>query len=298
MLAPKVHGGKNLHESTLDDPLDHFVLFSSVAGVLGLSGQANYAAGNAFLDALAAHRRAAGLPAHSIQWGPWAAIGLAASAENRGSRLAAKGLGSLAPTDALDALDQVLDSAGDGRSAVAVMRFDASRWAAEEPASVALLDELVAASAVPVAAGTTLRDRALDVPAGPRRRRAIDDGICAELAPVLRVAAEQIDRHQPLKAMGLDSLMALELRNRLEHATGLTLPATVAWNYPTVAVLATHLAALMGVALDEGAVAADAVAPSLDTPPEAAPSQADLEAMLMEELAAVDRLLDMDGGAS
>ncbi|MDO9176097.1 MAG: acyl carrier protein, partial [Actinomycetota bacterium] len=110
---------------------------------------------------------------------------------------------------------------------------------------------------------------------------------------------------QPLKAMGLDSLMALELRNRLEHATGLTLPATVAWNYPTVAILGAHLAGLMGIALDEPKAA---TAPATDAPHEGRHdeqdaqndelSQADLEAMLMAELAAVDRLLDTEGGGS
>ncbi len=300
-LAPKLHGGWNLHDATLDDPLDHFLLFSSVAGVLGLTGQANYAAGNAFLDSLAAHRRAIGLPAQSVQWGPWAAIGLAASAENRGARLAAKGLGSLDPDDALAVFDAVLDESIAG-AAVAVMRFDATRWSLAEPASVALLDELLTGPTTMVATEVGLRDRLLAVPVGPRRRRAIDDAVCVELAPVLRVAAEQIDRQQPLKAMGLDSLMALELRNRLEHASGLTLPATVAWNYPTVAILGAHLAGLMGIALDEPKVA---TAPATDAPhdgrhdaQDANLSQADLEAMLMAELAAVDRLLDTEGGGS
>ena len=129
----------------------------------------------------------------------------------------------------------------------------------------------------------------------------MEDGICAEVAPVLRVVVQRLDRQQPLKAMGLDSLMALELRNRLEHATGLTLSATIVWNYPTVTVLADHLASLMGIALEpdsaggvEGRTGSSG--PSMSEASTA--SQAELEAMLLDELAAVDRLLDVDGSSS
>ncbi len=297
-LSPKLHGGWNLHEATLDDPLDQLVLFSSVAAVLGLAGQSNYAAGNAFLDALAAHRRAGGRPGLSIEWGPWATIGLAASASNRGERLAERGLGSLDPADALDVLELLL-AGGDAN--VAVMCFDAGRWSAAEPAVSELISELVVTSAAAIGGGPALRERLLAVPAGARRRRAMEDGICAEVAPVLRVVVQRLDRQQPLKAMGLDSLMALELRNRLEHATGLTLSATIVWNYPTVTVLADHLASLMGIALEpdsaggvEGRTGSSG--PSMSEASTA--SQAELEAMLLDELAAVDRLLDVDGSSS
>jgi NADPH:quinone reductase-like Zn-dependent oxidoreductase/NADP-dependent 3-hydroxy acid dehydrogenase YdfG/acyl carrier protein len=291
-LVPKLHGGWNLHRATLDDDLDHFVLFSSVAGVLGATGQANYAAGNAFLDALAAHRRAAGRRALSIEWGPWAEIGLAAEADNRGTRLADRGLGSLDPEDGLDAFAALLP--GD-RVDVAVMPFDAARWAEAQPTATGLLTEmLTAASAVPIA-GASLRATVELAPGGPLRRRAMEDGVCAELAPVLRVAAERIDRWQPFKAMGVDSLMALELRNRLERVTGLTLPATIVWNFPTVAQLAGQLAALSGVALDAPVPPAT---PAPEAPAAAVAdvglSREDLELQLLEELAAADRLLGVE----
>ena len=302
-LAPKLHGARNLHLLTLDDPLDHFVLFSSVAATFGLTGQSNYAAGNAYLDALAARRRADGRPGVSIGWGPWSEIGLAASASNRGERLAARGLASIEPAEALDALDLVLD--GDASRNVSVMRFDAGRWVQEHPSSLALLDDLLmSAPTIARVAGPGLRDRLLEVPGGPRRRRAMEDALCAELAPVLRVPVERVDRNQPLKAMGLDSLMALELRNRVELVTGLTLAATIAWNYPTVTIMAEHLATLMGVGLAADAPSAQSVpvvpaAPLAEVPAHApTATQDDLEALLLEELAAVDRLLDVEGRSS
>ena len=288
-LAPKLAGGWNLHEATLDDELDHFVLFSSVAGLLGATGQANYAAGNAFLDALAAHRRALGRPALSIAWGPWAEIGLAAEADNRGARLAARGLGSIEPAEGIDAFAALL--AGD-RVEVAVMPFDAARWAEAHPKAVRLLTELMTAAAA--ATGGTLRATVEDAPAGALRRRAMEDGVCAELAPVLRVATERIDRQQPFKVMGLDSLMALELRNRLERTTGLTLPATIVWNFPTIGLLAGQLATLMGIVLDRPVGASPSPAAPAPKLPDAALSQEDLELELLEELAAVDRLLDVE----
>jgi acyl carrier protein len=294
-LAPKLAGAFRLHEATVHDPLDHFVTFSSVAAVLGLAGQANYAAGNAFLDALAHQRRKAGRPALSIDWGPWSTIGLAAGA-GRGDRLAERGLGGLAPDDALDVFDRLLD--GD-RTQVLAMHLDAERWCAAEPAAGHLLELLTRSADVPAPATQGLRDRIAAARPGARRHAVVEDAVCAELAPVLRLNADRIDRHVELKAMGLDSLMALELRNRLEVQTGQRLPATVVWNHPTVVALATYLAERMGVALDATADEPGEVAPPppRDAPPEHGETSDELEALMAEELAAVDRLLDAGGRA-
>jgi NADP-dependent 3-hydroxy acid dehydrogenase YdfG/acyl carrier protein len=309
-LAPKLDGAWNLHVATAADPLDHFVLYSSVAGVLGLRGQANYAAGNAFLDALAIARRAAALPALSIAWGPWLGVGLAAAAANRGDRLAESGLGGLIAGEALDVLDRLLDSPA---PTAIVMRFDAAAWAEADPTAAALLDDMTGAVNEPVPDGSAegrLAERLAAVPPGPRRRAVAEDTVCAQLAPVLRVAPERIDRQRTMKAMGLDSLMALELRNRLEAASGLTLSATAAWNHPTVALLAEHLAGRLGIALDATAPDADLAsggdtdlpaADPADTAPADAPADVsadELAAMLRDELAAVERLLDGNGAAS
>ena len=192
-LAPKLEGGRNLHLATLDDPLELFVLFSSVAGVLGLAGQAAYAAGNAYLDVLAQARRASGRPALSVEWGPWTGIGLAAASTNRGERLADAGLAGLDPDEALDALARLVR---EDRAHAAVLRIDATAWATGAPSSRDLLRPLLAeapAAHTPTATWATWLN---DLPAGPRRRDALEDAICAELAPVLRADADRIDRRR------------------------------------------------------------------------------------------------------
>lgn len=300
-LDPKLAGGWNLHRATLADPLDFFVGFSSVAAVLGLTGQANYAAGNAFLDALAETRRRAGLPALSIDWGPWAEVGLAAADDIRGGRLEQLGLGGLTTDEGLDALERLIDS--DLTRAV-TMRFDARRWDAATGSS-GLLDELVDSQPA-TTHRSSLRERMLEVPAGPRRRAALEEAIRGELAHVLRIAADRIDRNRPLEALGLDSLMALELRNRLESETEIKLSATLAFNHPTVAALAAHLADRMELPLDAELRPSDdpsdvssdgstdgAAVDDGDTGAEAA-SDADVESMLADELAEVQRLLESD----
>jgi len=310
-LAPKLDGGWNLHAATLDDPLDFFVSFSSVAGVLGLSGQSNYAAGNAFLDGLAHARRAAGRPGSSIDWGPWSDIGLAALEADRGDRLAERGLMSITPDEALDVFERLL--AADATQ-VSVMRFDVERWLASGVAT-GLLDGLAEGAPATVSAGG-LRERLADTPPGPRRRTALEDAIRVELALALRTSADRIDRNRPLESMGLDSLMSLEFRNRLESETGLKLSATLAFNYPTVAILADHLAARLELELDvtEPAESSAGSAVSADTPAPAGTatdaaevlpddglddaSDEDVEALLGEELAAIERLLESDGRSS
>lgn len=327
-IVPKVAGVVNLHEATAADELELFVLFSSVVGVLGLPGQANYAAANAFLDAFAQERRRSGRVALSVAWGPWAGAGLAAEQEGRGDRLASQGMGSLVPAEALDVLDRLLDAPI--VTDPIVMRFDADRWIETNPRSAMLVGGLVADD-VPGSRGargsdeSTFLDQVQRVPAGPRRRAAAETAIRDRLAAVLRTPSELIDPQRPLKAMGLDSLMALELRNRLERDTGLTLPATIAWNYPTLVLLADHLAELLGFDLDaevQPATAAQATSPARagaassevvdhrhgpptaserlqPAPEDAEPelSEAELTAVLDDELDEIDRLLDQDGPA-
>ena len=254
VMAPKVEGAWNLHALTLGLPLDLFVLFSSVSSVLGSPGQGNYAAANAFLDALAAHRYAQGRPALVVDFGPWRDVGLAAAQENRGDRLASRGLGSLRPEEGIRALDRLV-RAGAGRGVV--MRFDWPRWQAALPGNAArplytrLAAEEASSQDAPAESrrGGT-REALLAEENGLARRALLEKALRERVAQVLRLGIDRVDVERPLRALGMDSLMALELRNRLEADLGLRLPATVIWNYPTIAALVPHLASRMGIPLE------------------------------------------------
>ncbi|MEV6646536.1 type I polyketide synthase [Amycolatopsis sp. NPDC051371] len=227
VLRAKATSARVLHEATADRDLSAFVLFSSLAGTVGSAGQGNYAAANAYLDALAAYRRSRGLPATSLAWGPWADAGMAADEAVR-DRLRRGGLTPLGPELALSALDRAL---GAGDVAVALADVD---WAVYGPALTAvrpsrLLSELPEAAGAPV---VELSDMdTVDMLTVVRRQ------VAAVLGYTEEVAADK-----SFKDLGFDSLTAVELRNRLGAATGTELPATLIYDYPTAADLAAHLA--------------------------------------------------------
>jgi acyl carrier protein len=309
-LGSKVQGALHLDELTRGRELDLFVLFSSATALLGTPGQSNYAAANAFLDALAHARRAAGLPATSINWGPWSTVGLAAARADRGERLSRQGLASLSPRQGVSAFARLL---GEAAPQVAVMRLDVARWSELHPAaaSSAFFEELrrdvetsASVDAVTKASGG-VRDEILAATLEGERRALIEKYVQEQVAHVLRLASSRVATDRPLKAMGMDSLMTLELRNRLEVDLGLTLPASVVWNYPTVTLLAGHLATLLTPApAAAGAEAGDShparaeqrlaptassTAPSPEELDEL--SAAEVERLLADELASVDDLL-------
>ncbi|WP_338866156.1 SDR family NAD(P)-dependent oxidoreductase [Myxococcus stipitatus] len=267
VMAPKVLGAWNLHELTLELPLDFFVLYSSAASFFGAPGQGNYAAANAFMDALALQRRARGLPALSINWGAFSEVGLAAAQDNRGARLARRGAGSLTPAEGNTILGRLLDGAATG---MGVMPLDLRRWTELSPQarSSPWWSELI-----PTGAGAApgARDEALlEVlrKATPEEGRArVEQLIREQMARVLRLDSSRIDREAPLQSFGLDSLMGLELRNRLEAALGVPLPASLMWKHPTLAALGEHLTGevmdrtlaeqLAQASLSEGALTTD-----------------------------------------
>ncbi|MEH1059363.1 type I polyketide synthase, partial [Micromonospora sp. CPCC 206171] len=253
VLAPKVDAAWHLHELTRDTDLALFCLFSSAAGVLAPAGQANYAAANLFLDALAAHRRGRGLPAHSLGWGLWAGgTGMTGHLDETAlRRLRQQGFDALSEADGLALLDAAL--AGDVTAPV-LLRLDPAglRAQATSGALPAVLRDLVRVprrQAHRGAGAASLADRLRRLPEEERRRTLLEL-VRAEVAGVLgHATGDAVDADRALKELGFDSLTAVELRNRLNAATGLRLPATLVFDHPTVSAVAAHLAAtLLGAA--------------------------------------------------
>jgi acyl transferase domain-containing protein/surfactin synthase thioesterase subunit/aryl carrier-like protein len=220
VLRPKVLGAWNLHQALRDTPLDFFVLFSSTAGLMGSPGQANYAAANAYLDGLAHARRAAGLPGLSIAWGPWAEVGLAHSPE-RGGRLALRGMGSLSPEAGIAVLGRLLERASPPHVAVLDASWPELFTAYDDLSGRPLYAELRAQASN----GAPRAPASIDVAAlgamGPTaRQEALSAYLRSLLGRVVGSAPEAIDEHRPLNQLGLDSLMVMELSNRLKGALG------------------------------------------------------------------------------
>ncbi|HEX6344774.1 MAG TPA: SDR family NAD(P)-dependent oxidoreductase, partial [Umezawaea sp.] len=249
VLRSKVDAALVLHELTEDLDLSAFVLFSSMAAVLGGTGQANYAAANAFLDGLAAHRRAHGLPAVSLAWGLWAERGgmtghLDAADLKRIAR------GGILPLTAADGL-ALFDAGLRAEDALLVpVRLDAAAIRGRSGPLPAIFRGLVrtstrrTAQAVGTAGhGSDLARRLTALPEG-ERHRVLLELVSANAAAVLGYAsADAIEADRAFKDIGFDSLTAVELRNRLATATGLTLPATLVFDHPTPAAVAGHLRA-------------------------------------------------------
>ncbi|WP_037309269.1 type I polyketide synthase, partial [Amycolatopsis orientalis] len=234
----KVAGAVNLHELT--EGLDAFIVFSSIAATWGSGGQAAYAAGNAFLDALIEQRRADGLPGLSVAWGPWAEGGMAAG--EAGEHLAKRGLTALAPERALAALEGAQHD-----TTVTVADVDWARFApvftSRRPSP--LLTELIEvedATDEPAGAGSAELRAKLAGLAPAVRRQAVLDLVRAEAAAVLGYSGpEAVEQDRAFRELGFDSLTAVELRNRMVPLVGLDLPTTLVFDYPNPLALAEHL---------------------------------------------------------
>ncbi|MEU8340640.1 SDR family NAD(P)-dependent oxidoreductase [Spirillospora sp. NPDC048832] len=241
-LAPKVGGARNVEAVTAGDPLDFFVLFSSAAGLIGNPGQAAYAAANAYLDAFAVRRRRRGLPALSVQWGPFTEAGLAARDQRRGDRLEERGMSGIAPHEAWRALPRLL---GGDEPVIGYVPVDLRRWFDSYPeiASLKSWERLYSAAARGGAdgpAGGAFLARLLEAPADARAGL-VEEKVRELSGRVLGADPERIGAETPFKSLGLDSLMSLELRNRLEAAFGLKLSPTLLWTYGNPAALAGAL---------------------------------------------------------
>ncbi|MFD7932616.1 SDR family NAD(P)-dependent oxidoreductase, partial [Streptomyces sp. NPDC059742] len=250
VLRAKATSALNLHELTVElgIELSAFVLFSSMSGVTGAAGQANYAAANAYLDALAEQRRAAGLAATSLAWGPWAEGGMAAD-EALDARMRREGLPPMAPDTAMAVLRRSVASSADAALLVADVdwkRF-APAFSVVRPSSLfAELSEIRPAGPTARAAGDTASpvDRLAGLGAAELERELLGL-VRTHVAAVLgHDGVDAVGAERAFKELGFDSLTAVELRNRLGAATGVSLPATLIFDYPTAS-------ALMGFLRDE-----------------------------------------------
>ncbi len=237
VFAAKIQGAWHLHEFTQDIALDFFVLFSSAASVLGNQGQGNYAAANAFLDGLAAYRRQRGLVATSVNWGPWDQVGIAVSDPAIRDHMARQGFTGIKPEDGLQVFEQLL--AGN-LTQLGIIDCDWHTYIAQLAKPSSFVSELVHARPS-VVGGETSAVSTPDIlhalrQTPPERRKQTLAALIQDIVQQLlgTHGADALDPNQPLIEQGLDSLMAVQLRNAIGHSLGQALPVSLAFNYPTV----------------------------------------------------------------
>lgn len=226
VTTPKINGAWNLHLQTQGLALDHFVMFSSVASIIGSPGQANYAAANAFLDALANHRRMQGLPGLTINWGVMAGVGYVARHKKLEEHFARIGWSGITPAESLPILGRLMQQPA--ISQMMVSRIDWPKWASVTPAIIAtpryaLLTTEDALRQHQSDDSNWLREAVLS--AAPADQPGILDTFLREqVAKILRTTPGKIDSKRPLNEIGIDSLMAVELIHQIEGQTGIAIP--------------------------------------------------------------------------
>jgi acyl transferase domain-containing protein/acyl carrier protein len=239
VMRPKSWAAWLLHRMERT-PFDFFVMFSSLSSILGFPGLASYSAANAFLDALAHHRRTQGRSALSINWTFWEGQGFASlpHAKRLAEDLARRGIGPILPEEALSMLGHLLS--GNSAQVVAVpINWPGFTEYYRGMRSPALTSEMTA----PLAPhDLPFIEQLLALQSNAEQVARLEAYLLAEVSRVLRIPASQIDRDQPLANYGLDSIMAIELRNRLQAGVGLKLPSTLLWNHPTIAALRSYIA--------------------------------------------------------
>jgi acyl transferase domain-containing protein/acyl carrier protein len=288
VFGPKVLGAWWLHEHTRSLPLDFFVLFSSMVTIVGAPGQGNYASANGVLDALAAYRRGLGLPGMTINWGPWAEAGMSANvSEQDRQRWQHQGINMIGMQQGLRIFGRLLRRAP---SQVAVL-----------PVQWRVLLQQGTAAAMPLlytelarqygATGSGAQASAVDLKAelesvpSTRRPQLVMSRLSALATTVLGLAGDVVlDPQRPLQEYGLDSLMAVELRNGIGGMLGRTLPATLLFKYPTLQALAAFVLESVAPSADAPAVTP---APEADAAAVSALSEEDVRRLLAEELEAL-----------
>ncbi len=245
VMQPKINGSWNLHVLTEKYPLDFFLLFSSAASALGTLGQGNYASANAFLDILAHHRRARNLPAITINWGPWAEIGMAAQENNRGNRFSSQGVYSLRPEDGLQLLQQILR---ENRPQVGAIHIDWAKYVHYLPPEKksGIFSNIITEVQENLVGEKGEKQSAIVqslMDALPEQRSKILLSFVQELAGKVVGYGDgnAIAEDSPLMEQGFDSLMAVDLKNRLNKSLNSNLPASLLFEYPTLEKITGYL---------------------------------------------------------
>jgi myxalamid-type polyketide synthase MxaB len=240
VMTPKIVGAWNLHELTQGTPLDFFFLFSSLASVTGSPAQSGYTAANAWMDSLAHYRHSLGLPGLSVNWGSWSGGGMATEVDAGGKRRSLSGLKPMLPAENWKCLENAVRL---GKCQVAICHADWSKWA---PMPSILSDLVQTTPATPQRFGMgteqTIRERSANTPRQNQRALMLEY-LRGQARRILGLSPSHfIDEREPLVRMGLDSLMAVELRNQLSAALGRPLMATLLFDHPNVSSLADFLA--------------------------------------------------------
>ncbi len=258
VMGPKVDGSWYLHNLTLDAPLDFFILYSSTAALLGSPGQSNHSSANAFMDSLAHYRQSRGLPALSINWGIWSRIGSAAE-RKADEWMLSQGVGTITPEAGMQILNQVFAQA---KAQIAVLPIEWSTYLSQFKTTPVWLSRLaeesrkkakrtktaLVASQIKASTSQTTgkgwREKLADLPPNQQRQFLLEHINLQVVKAIGLEAGQQIDPRQPLNELGLDSLMAVELRNMLSTSLQLerSLPATLVFDYPTINALTDYLA--------------------------------------------------------
>ncbi len=238
VLPPKVAGVWNLYQGAANEELDFFVSFSSISSFLGSAGQGNYAAANAFLDVMGEQFHRDGRHGLSINWGPWGEVGMAANLDRRErARWEASGIGMLSTADGLEMLGNVLGSSGQ----VAVVPIDWKRILAGM-ADVPFFREIAKEYGAAGGGRSEFLEK-LDETTPERKRQLLLDHVTSEVAKVLGLSqSESLPLETGFFDLGIDSLTAVELRNRLQVSLGSVLPATLIFNYPTLGAMVDYFA--------------------------------------------------------
>ncbi|MEM6363059.1 MAG: SDR family NAD(P)-dependent oxidoreductase [Planctomycetota bacterium] len=242
VLWPKLIGGWNLHHSTKHLPLDHFILFSSLTSVFGHAGQANYSAANAMLDGIAHHRRTHGLPATVINWGHVGEVGYLAERQDLSDRLRRQGVLDFSFDEATRCLATAINR---GSTQCSVLRMDWSRWR-----GLGLTGDVSPRFAHLIrggsgAAGTSVSAASLRAASPTQRVEMLRESIADKLASLLGCVASEIDADRPMLELGLDSLMAVELRNWIENQLQLKLQIGSLMRGSSLAGLVENLAGMI-----------------------------------------------------